>query len=255
MLKRFSGLLLALLLTLPCFASYSFVGGSRFITGTLTSNYALPVTLALWIKMANHPASFLFAFNFSKDGANNEYVSLLTTSTNDQFWGASYTSAEAREEASYTASAGEYDGVWMPWVVTFGSTTERDIFIELITNTNESTGSNDPSSVLNQVNIGAPPSGSGSWVDFIAEVAIWDVELSDADVTSYLAGNAASGIDASNLIGYWPLDTDRDTEGTVLNEGVDSGGTLTITTATFDADHPTILASGTAAEERRRHMR
>jgi hypothetical protein len=56
-----------------------------------------------------------------------------------------------------------------------------------------------------------------------------------------MAGSAASGIAAANLIGYWPLSA---SSGTQTNLGTDAGGTLTVSGATFSADHPTITGGG-----------
>jgi hypothetical protein len=79
--------------------------------------------------------------------------------------------------------------------------------------------------------------GGNDYTGLIAEVAIWNKALADAEITSYMSGEAASTIAAANLIGYWPLSADNATQS---NEGLDAGGDLSVSGATFDADHPTI---------------
>ena len=222
--------------------SYDFSPATSKMLGTLTTSRSMPQTLACFIKIADHPASTDYTLTLSKDAENNEYIALQTHGTEDRYQALIATSVPNFSGAVYIAGVGEYDGAWLPIVGTFVSTTERNIFVELLANTSTNATSRDPSSVLAQVTVGATPGGGSRFDGLIAECAMWDGELSDANITSYLAGNAASGIDAANLLGYWPLDTNRDGDGTILNEGTDATGTLTITNATFDADHPTIIS-------------
>ena len=95
-------------------------------------------------------------------------------------------------------------------------------------------------SALDEIFVGQKPSGSDGTDNLLAELALWGIELSTQQKTDYLAGIAASGIAASDLAGYWPMDADNATQS---NLGVDATGDLTVTSATFDADHPTITSS------------
>jgi hypothetical protein len=76
----------------------------------------------------------------------------------------------------------------------------------------------------------------------LAELACWDIALNATQITDYLAGTAAPLIAASDLIGYWPLSANNATQS---NLGVDTGGDLTVTGATYSSDHPTISSGGT----------
>lgn len=70
----------------------------------------------------------------------------------------------------------------------------------------------------------------------IAEVAIWNTALGDADAVSLAAGTPASSVQAGSLVFY----------ATLLSSAVDSIGGITITnnsSVSFDSgDHPTITA-------------
>ena len=65
---------------------------------------------------------------------------------------------------------------------------------------------------------------------YVAEIAVWSVALSDANVALLAAGASPLLIDPGNLVAYWPL----------LNDALDDVGSndLTIVDLQFDADHP-----------------
>jgi hypothetical protein len=215
--------------------SYDFSPASSTISGSFTSTYTVPLTLAVWIKYTDHPADTDYILSLHKDANLDEFCVITSGGTNDQFL-AIQADSTGNESAAYAAALGEYDGVWLPIVATFESTTIWNIFVEVLGNSNTRTASRDPGP-LGEVKIGRAPNGLAPWNSKIAEVAIWDGELSDANITEYMNGLAASQIDASNLIGYWPLDTNNATQS---NEGTDATGDLTVTNATYDADHPSI---------------
>ena len=221
--------------------SYDFSPANPSMVGTLNSTYTVGggLTMACFVKYADHPQSGDYAFVLHKDANNDEMVSIETSGTADRIDYRHHGPAGSNP-AFHTSDAGEYDTEWVAIVGTSESTSIWNIFVELITNTHERSASRDPGA-MGKVVIGTAPNGAGDWVSLIAECAIWNSELSNADITSYLNGNAASGIDAANLIGYWPLDTDNATQS---NEGTDTGGDLTVTNATFTspADHPTITS-------------
>ena len=216
--------------------SYDFNVSNPSMVGTFNSTYTVPLTLACWIKYANHPDSVDWALALHKDANNDEYISLQTSATSDRL-DARQSNSSGSDAAFHTSSAGEYDSVWVPWVGTFESTSVWNVFVELITNTNERSASRDPGSI-GKIVVGTSPDGTSDWISKIAECAIWNSELSNADVTLFLGGTPASGIDAANLIGYWPLSAANSTQS---NLGTDSAGDLTVTAATFNSSHPPII--------------
>jgi hypothetical protein len=70
----------------------------------------------------------------------------------------------------------------------------------------------------------------------MAEIAIWDVELSAGNLTLLHDGALPSSVDSGNLLSYWPVCGLASPEPAVV------GASLTVTGATF-ADHPVVNPS------------
>ncbi len=140
-------------------------------------------------------------------------------------------------------SAGEFDSVWLACVCVFASTTSRLIrYAEKDGTTQSSTAdttSIDIGTALDFLRLGLDVAGGSSWPGLIAEAAVWDVALSLADFDTLKTGVVPSIVEVSACRGYWPLDESNSTQS---NEGQDTAGDLTVTNATFDADHPTIIS-------------
>ncbi len=227
--------------------SYSFDGTNDRLTGQFTSTYPAPITMALMVKVAAHPVSVRGLFNLGiNSGSDPDSYSIRTSGVDDTWVARSVNTAGTTSAASVVFGI---DGVWAGIVARFTSSTLRDIYVQAYANT--------ATDVLNR----AVASGSGYFIhigellgsvsDFtgnIAEVAVWDKALTQAEIEAYMAFNPSSGIAASNLIGYWPLSASNATQS---NDGLDAGGDLTVTGATFDADHPTMVGGGSAARKRR----
>ena len=215
--------------------SFIFDGTGDNINGAFTTTRAQPVTLACWFKGA-HPAAIDCYLALGNNAATDtDTLYLRTAGTANQYNAVSRGSAAGVEMASEVQSVGT---AWTSLVGRFTSNTSREVFVNGITFTDLNVNSMVVAGVLKYIFSGTSPSGVNDAAVRIAELAIWDVALSDADVTSYLGGTAASGINASHLIGYWPLSTNS-----LTNLGTDAGGGLTATgNAVFDADHPSITS-------------
>ncbi len=242
-------LILCLSSAQPANASYDFAGNAD-LTGTFSSQYGQPLTLACQTKQPDVGDASDGVLALAETSAQDPHMALKVGGA-DKF-NASVEVTAGVSTAFHISSVGEYDNTWVPWVGVFTSNTSRDIYVELITNTDGEPTSRVMSTTLDFIRIGEAPNGGGGFDDKIAECAIWDVALSTTDITSYLNGTCAAEIDAANLIGYWPMDTDNSTQS---NEGLDAGGDLTVTIATFvtgPEDHPTITCGGATTLQRRR---
>ena len=214
--------------------SFLFDGANDQLEGAFTSTYADPVTLACFVKVTAHPVATdnLLQFGNSASAINDSYR-LNTGSVDDQWEAISRTTGDSSAQVSLNI-----DGVWAGIVGVFTSNTLRDLYVQSITNTAQSVTSRAVADVLQFICAGEDFAEGRDFTGRLAELAIWNSALSGANITSYLAGTAASGIAAANLIGYWPLSS-----ASLLNIGLDSGGDLTATgNAAFDADHPTITS-------------
>ena len=248
MMKPFK-IIAAALLTLaaftPAHASYDFVGGGGKMVGTLNTPLTLPITLGCFTKYGTHPVSVDWAFSLHKDAVTDEYINLSLPGTDDAF-DARQDGPEGSAVARYTSGAGEYDGDWVPWVATFETTGIWNVFVELVTNTTEHDGGTFTPGAIGEIVVGLDPAGFSGWINKIAECAIWDGELSNANITAYLGGTCASNI--ASPVGYWPLDANNATQS---NMGSDTAGDLTVTASSgsgvYAADHPTITCGGAIA--------
>lgn len=217
--------------------SYDFDGSNDRIAGTMTATYPLPVTLAAFVKVTSHssPQSDTIVTFGNASAANNCHV--LESGTVEHAW-----RADSRDSGGTNAQAVmsgvNLNGVWAGLVGKFTSNTQRDIYVQDLANTATNTTNIAVTGALDVLRIGEGLGAANDFDGLIAEVAIWNSALSDADITSYLAGTPASSISPANLIGYWPLSSAAATQ---LNLGLDAGGDLSVIGASFDADHPTLL--------------
>jgi hypothetical protein len=99
------------------------------------------------------------------------------------------------------------------------------------TNTNSVVPSN-----FDRTQIGFAAGGTSALDGRLAEVAFWDIALSDAEVAMLALGYAPSLVRPDSLIHYWPLLSTTDpTPDFVGDSPLDHVGTLS------DADHPRII--------------
>lgn len=216
--------------------SYSFDGNNDSLTGTFTTARALPLTLACWIKFADHPEALRRIMCLgASPSSNNSAIEFRLTPTDNQFSAVSVAASGGVANANRVKTG--VDATWIPIICVFTSTTSRDIYVADLTTNN--TASNDPGSSLANIKFGEGLGGANDFLGRVAEGAIWDKALDSGERAAYLAGNAASVIAAANLIGYWPMSSAG-----LTNQGTDATGNLTANNnAAFDADHPTIITA------------
>jgi hypothetical protein len=220
--------------------SFKFDGTNDNLLGTFTSTYDTPSTMACWIKLVTHPIAIQAIFSAGSAAASNDESHQIRTIATDNTWrGRSQITGGSADEC--TAPATDLDGVWAGIVVKNAAANSRTIYLQTFANSGTSSGSRDVTAIQ-YIAVGEALAGGSDFgaanpnESKIAECAFWSSALSDADITSYLGGTAASVIDAANLVGYWPMASNS-----LLNLGVDAGGDLTAGgNAVFDADHPVI---------------
>lgn len=215
--------------------SFSFDGVNDTLTGTFASTYANPVTLACFIKVNHHPSQVdevMVLGNIA--GSNNDRYNLQILITPNQYSARLVDAAGLGSGATIDYSI---DGVWAAYVGVYTTDALRDVYVLSPAHTAQDTVNRSPSDTLQFIRLGETLAGGNDYTGKIAEAAIWTKALSLAEVTNYMAGRKASTISPGNLIGYWPLAAAGATQ---ANQGLDADGLLTVTGATFDADHPII---------------
>lgn len=140
------------------------------------------------------------------------------------------------------------EGVWTPVLARFryvggGATVERRI--DWMGQSNDSLSADSASRDLDVMSIGCLPDGSGDVeLDLrISHASFWDQWLSDTDATNLLDNDySPSIVSASDLIGYYPLNTENATQS---NEGVGGTANMSMTNVTWDAGvaAPTLITS------------
>jgi hypothetical protein len=218
--------------------SFLFDGSGDYLSGTLGTTYGKPITLAAHVKFTTHPSpsSDVFLTLGNSASSIDHCLTILTSTVDDEWYALSRTTGANQA----IVSSVNRDDQWTSVVGVFTSNTLRDLYIQTISQTGQSTGTSSVTDAMQYIRAGVWLDGARYLTGKLAELAIWDSALSTADITSYLAGTAASGIDAANLIEYVPMSTNS-----LLNLGTDTDGDLTATgNAVFDADHP-IITSGT----------
>lgn len=219
--------------------SYSFDGNNDTMTGTFASTYSgSTLTIALYVKITAHPLTndVFLAYGNSASSANDSHY--IRTESTDNMWAMRSTdSAAASNLATVTL---DIDNTWTPIVGVIAADDNRAIYIGSRSNAGTNGGTRNVADALQYIRVGEQLGGAADAVGLIAEVAIWNSVLSNADIDAYMSGTPASSVAAANLVGYWPLSADNATQ---TNLGVDTSGDLTVTSATYSADHPTIGSS------------
>lgn len=240
--------LLVLLTSLAAQASYDLDGsGDRFDGDFGVGNESgYPVTLGIWIKYTDFPLANRHALQFGNIAAtNSDYHScIFNGGIADGRFGASSFDGSSNPVAVFTlANPASLDNTWFPLVCIFRGDTDRQIHVDTRTNTGTNSSSSAVTQTLRYLSAGGALSGGGLFTGKIAEIAVWEAALSNADIDAFMSGTAASGINTANLKGYWSLSTNDITPD---DESGNGGPTLSATgNPTFDADHPAITSGGT----------
>jgi hypothetical protein len=192
------------------------------VTSNLGSSNGLPYTVSAWVYPDTTNRGAIFAFNSTEASDENVVLLFYGKSSEKKFhhWNIG---------GSYTGSTNDFEtGEWHHIVDVVDSSGNGKLYVNGGLEGSWSNGSN---SSADRFSIGQEYDGTGSTAsDFfngkIDEVAVWNVALSAADVTSLY--NSGNGLNASansgnydnsaDLVGYWKF-----------NEG--TGSTLTDSTS------------------------
>jgi hypothetical protein len=226
--------------------SYSFDGAGDSLRGQMGTTYtAAPITLACFIKIANHPVAADCFMEFGETSASEDHSNFIRTALADDSWeavsDAGATSGTATvasvniDSASILTTYNATSG-WAGIVGVYTTDSLRDLYIGSIVNTAQNTSTR-AVNALSYLSCGENLPGNQDFTGLMAEVAIWNAALTTAQVAAYQNGVPASQIAPANLIGYWPLSVSNATQ---TNEGVDTSGDLVVTGAVFSSDHPTM---------------
>lgn len=191
---------------------------------------AVPLTIHCWWRpVSATPLARLFCIS---DGSTNNSFSL-----EQQAAGAIRAKVEAGGTNTTAASTAIVTaGAWNAACVIFTSATARAAYVAG-TNKGTDTANKTPSG-LNTTTIG--DGGGAAFANgSIAEVALWNIALTDAEVLLLAAGISPLLIHPEALVGYWPLLHGYSPEIDLIK-----GNNLTLSNTPTVTDHPSICYRG-----------
>lgn len=212
--------------------SRSFNGSSNYLQ-TLSGApvTAPPWTISLWFKGSVQAAyNFLAALD---DGGATDRAYIAITGSGDTPAGRPtlFVSDDPTESNSF-ATAGFTDNTWINITARRGANNDQSV-----SHSGANTGT-DTTSVTqgtpDRLTIGARGDMSGFGVGLIGHIAVWDVELSDAEVLQ-LATLYPTEVRPADLVAAWDCTENEDP----ILDSVGSND-LDVSGATFSADNPTL---------------
>ena len=202
-------------------------GTTQYLKRTSTPITDVPVTISCWFQSDSVTASQALAS--LEDGVNEFYLLQAAGAiAGDPVRAMSY-SGTWRVAATTT---GYSAGTWTHALGIFAADNDRRAFISGGSKGTESTA--EDVAAASYIMVGAYKASvpTGFFDGKLAELAMWNLALSDANAASLAAGVLPTAIEAANLIGYWPL----------FDDANDDKGTANLTeigSPSYDtADHP-----------------
>ena len=217
-------------------------GSSQYLYRAEALVAAVPHTMVGWYKTDTLTVDQGIAFVGNNDSdeeyhvlaaAGNQAGDYLTNNIRD--------GDAALNEFANTAIAYS-TGVWQHGAAVCTSTTSRDVYIN---GGSKGSATTEGTVSITDFAVGCLFRDSITWYfsGNVAEVAIWDIALTQSEIAQLAAGAAPTTIQSGNLKGYWDL----------LSDATDKSGNSKNLTAvgspTYSADHPVAGAGGSFADK------
>lgn len=169
---------------------------------------AFPMTLACRFK-PNDLTSSNWLIAIADQAASSRYVGLLArgTVTNDPVSAVSRNGGGFNDAQSFgPTTTGYVANQWQTAVGVFNSAASVYAYLDAVASTEQTSGG-DPSGLMTRIHIGqaADSSLDTAMEGHICEAAVWNVALTQAEVTSYHRGTNPLRIRRSALVAYWPI--------------------------------------------------
>ena len=140
------------------------------------------------------------------------------------------------------STSGVSNATWHSVLVVFTSTTSRTVYIDGGNKHTDTNTCNSGPGAGGDLGVGARDVGGTPDLFFggkLAELAIWDIALADADAVSLAGGALANTVEASDLLWYWRLYEDANNDG-----GTESDNLTERNSPTYDTnDHPVSITT------------
>ena len=210
--------------------AYDFNGTNQYLTVGSSPVAAVPITVACWYNGDTSPAA-VFPFIVVWSSTDNDRLNLVKGATGGDIVATYINDGVATVNSS--ANGAYSAATWKHACGVFASVTSRTVYSDGVAAT-ENTSSVTGLSSFNRITIGSNHLVSSFHDGKLAEVGIWNVALTAAEIASLADGFTCDKIRPQSLVFYAPLVRDLQ----------DVKGGLTITnnnTATVVA-HPRVYA-------------
>jgi hypothetical protein len=164
-----------------------------------------PLTIACWVKEPTLQSAADALVHIGTQGSANTFYKLGVNASNQIV--AQQDVASTTRTATHTAATLQ-TATWHHAAATFTSDSSRKAYLDGSGTTNATASS--ATTGLDCIYLGNTPLLGADFTGLLAHVAVWDVALSDGDISSLAAGANPLTIDPTNLIAYWPLTADDD---------------------------------------------
>ena len=252
-------------------AGYDMSADNDKISGTLTTaldaDGSNGVTLAVWVyktaaQWSTVAGDECIALS-NLDSTSTSSVIIRTASTADQIKAGTWSDSGSLREDVFTFADTTWDDTWVLLVSVYDGNSDREMFVD-------GTGTGTPHTTLADVDtMGFVGIGQSAFSNFseceglVAEAVIFNIALSDTQVSDLNAGGAETAladpcsVAPNNCVGWWSLDTDYGASaGAVLNQATGTAADATgdldvISAAPFSGatypNHPHISATNVSS--------
>lgn len=192
---------LACFCTLPAWAARSFNGSNQSIVAS-TAVADVPMTFACWFKPSALTGTGVLIGIFATND-DGHYLIFRGATGGDPLGAASNDAGVASGEAS-TGTSSISAGTWYHGAAVYTSATSRAVFLNGVKFTN-STSVTPSGFGKTSIGVFAGASDIAFFAGDLAEVAIWNVALSDDEMTALAAGFPAIAVRPSAAVFFVPL--------------------------------------------------
>lgn len=194
-------LFLLALVFAPLFGARDFVRASnQMLTHSAATVTAYPVSMSAWFRTSDLTVNQVIVANVEDSTGVGVYLLVRGVDAGDPLSASDFdgsTAARANSGGSVTS------GTWHHGGATYSAINARSVFLDGARTDNSTSVT--AFSATNRTRIGALISGNSHWSGQIAEVAIWDVVLTDAEMLVLAAGFSPLVVRPSSLRLYLPL--------------------------------------------------
>lgn len=190
--------------------NYLEIGQSNYVeTGLDNYTFGDEITISFWSYGNPNVLPSNTSIIEGRDSLGNRIVNIHHPWSNGQiYWdqgeGGGY------DRINKAATAGEYAGAWVHWAFTKNATTGNMRIYKNGTLWHSGTGMTRAIGSLNALRIGISRQGTNPWAGNVDEVRIWNKELGQATIQSWMDKNLDnSHPDYSNLVLYYNFDNNN----------------------------------------------